>query len=328
MLCAIVNVKKLRYLLETTAVEVGARILPSLSRPTILGIAHVLGFVAYVFDYKGRATAHENLAAAFASDGISAPQVRRIALASYQTFALTFVDLFCSLNLKADDYQKLIHIIFEDPTVEAMARERGALWVTPHFGNFELVGLAMGFRGFAFTVIAQDFKNEALTHIFTRLRQGSGHNIISQQGAMLRVMKELKRKGHAALLTDLNIKPEGIATVIECFGLKTCVTTLHTSLAKRLSLPIIPGLSRPMSDGTYQLFLHAAMEAKDYASPAVMAQAVWDIYEKRIRETPEAWLWMYKHWRYLPANADPQTYPSYANRHKHFEALLQREKNS
>ena len=83
------------------------------------------------------------------------------------------------------------------PPREELARQRGGIWVTPHFGNFELVSHVWGFRGFPFVVVAQDFKNPSLTAIFKRLRQGSGHTVISQQGAMLRLMKTLSNRGHA-----------------------------------------------------------------------------------------------------------------------------------
>jgi len=53
-----------------------------------------------------------------------------------------------------------------------------------------------------------------------------------------------------------------------------------------------------------------------------MSQAVWDLFEKHIRETPEAWMWMYKHWRYRPEAADPKAYPFYANVSPHFEKRL------
>ena len=149
-------------------------------------------------------------------------------------------------------------------------------------------------------VVAQDFANPSLTAIFTRLRQGSGHTIISQQGAMLRLMKTLANHGHAALLTDLNIKPGKMAAALRCFGLLTCSTTLHTSLSQRLNVPIISGTCAPLPDGGYLVQINRAFEPSAFATPAAMAQAVWDQFERRIRETPEAWLWMYKHWRYLP----------------------------
>jgi lauroyl/myristoyl acyltransferase len=309
-------------ILESSAVRFAAWLLPKLPRWMILGMARVIGLVAYACDARGRRTALENLRVAFAMDHITTAQARRIARGSYQTFARTFLDLFWAARLTKENYREFIHIRFEDESVEQLARERGALWVTPHFGNFELVSYVWGFRGFPFVVVAQDFKNPALTEIFTRLRQGSGHSIIPQEGAMLRLMKTLSQHGHAALLSDLNIKPNRIATALRCFGLLTCATTLHASLSQRLKVPIITGVCAPLPDGTYFVSVNRALEPSAFASPAEMSQAVWDWFETKIRETPEAWLWMYKHWRYLPTPEPDDSYPDYANYWKEFRKLV------
>ncbi|MEY4484920.1 MAG: hypothetical protein RL693_2372 [Verrucomicrobiota bacterium] len=315
--------KKIRYLLETAVLRAAVRLLPRFSRPVLLFLSKGVGTIAYFADYRGRATAHENLRAAFARENINRDQIRRIAIASYQTFARTFLDLFWSLSLTKENYQKHVLIDFQDPPSEKLALETGALWVTPHFGNFEMVSLAIGFRGVRFTVVAQDFKNEALTDLFTRLRQGSGHVVIPKQGAMLRLMKDLKRKGHAGLLTDLNIRPNKTATVIECFGLKTCATMLHTSLSMRLGMPVFTGLCFPLDDGRYRLQLSPPLHPRDFSTTEEFTQVIWNRFEEDIRKTPEAWLWMYKHWRYLPGNEDDVRYPKYSNPNRLFQNMVQ-----
>ena len=319
--------KKFRQMLESGAVKFAAWLLPKLPRWTILSLSRCIGFVAYALDGRGRRTALENLRVAFARDHVTTDQIRRIALGSYQTFARTFLDLFWSSRLTKENYEDFIDIRFEDKGVESLARERGAIWVTPHFGNFELVSYVWGFRGFPFVVVAQDFKNPELTTIFKKLRGGSGHTIIPQEGAMLRLMKALSQRGHAALLSDLNIKPGRMATALNCFGLLTCATTLHASLAQRLGVPIVTGVCAPMDDGTYQVSVNSALEPESFDSPAAMSQAVWDWFETKIRETPEAWLWMYKHWRYLPTPDPDASYPDYANYWKEFRKLIDAREN-
>jgi Kdo2-lipid IVA lauroyltransferase/acyltransferase len=316
-------VKKIRYAIETALVRFGAWLAPKLSRSIIHPLSQVLGWIAYQADYRGRPTAHENLRCAFAREGITKEQVHRIALASYQTFARTFIDLFWTKSMTKENYTQFIHLRMEDPDMEALARQKGGIWVTPHYGNFELMGLLWGFMDICFVIIAQDFKNQTLTEIFKLLREGSGHKVIPQQGAMLRLVKELKRGGHAALLADLNIKPSSAAAVVECFGLKTCVPTIHTNMAMRLGLPIMPALCLQTPDGRYRVTMAKPMIPTDFATPSAMAQAVWDGFERAIRENPEAWLWMYKHWRYLPGDDTDSRYPEYANANSAFSRMVQ-----
>lgn len=314
--------KKIRHAIETGLIKFGAWFIPKMPRKPVLQLGKVCGLLAYLIDYRGRANAHANLRVAFAREHIADDQVRRIAVRSYQTFACTFLDLFWSVNFTKDNLDRFVDVQFEDPRTPDIAREKGSIWVTPHFGNFELVSLSMGFKGFPFVVVAQDFKNHALTDIFKELRQTSGHMMIPQQGAMLRLIKELKRGGHTAMLSDLSIKPGRTAAVLECFGLKTCATTLHSGMSQRLGLPMIITVCRLLSDGTYRSLMRAPMYPADFAGPEEMAQAAWDWFEAHIRETPEEWLWMYKHWRYLPGMEPDPNYPAYANPNRRFHKMV------
>ncbi len=314
--------KKIRHVLETAIVRFGTWFLPKLPRRAITLLARAAGAVAYACDWRGRNTAHENLRVAFAREAISPEQIRRIALGSYQTFARTFMELFWSVRLTRENYQEIMHFRFKDPTVEDLARRRGALLVTPHFGNFEVLSNVWGFRDFSFLVVAQEFKNPALTDIFARLRSMTGHRLIPQGGAMLRLIKNLSHQGCAAMLTDLNIKPGKTAAAVRYFGLLTSVTTLHTHIAKRLGLPIIVCIATPLGDDGYRVDVETALEPDDFDSPISMARAVWELCERRIRETPEAWMWMYKHWRYLPTPEPDPAYPDYANYWKLFQKLV------
>jgi lauroyl/myristoyl acyltransferase len=316
-------VKKIRQAIENFLIRSATWLLPKLPRRAILLLSEGVGSLAYALDSRGRATAHDNLRAAFAREHITPDQVRRIAHASYGTFARTFIDLFCSLKLTRETCIDRVKIQWEDPQAETIARERGALWVTAHFGNFEMVSLAMGFRGFSWGVVAQEYKNPVITDVFTKLREGSGHHIIMREGAMVRVMKEIKRGGHIGLLSDLTIPPNKTATVIECFGLKTCVTTLHTNLARRTGVPVIQGVCLGLPDGTYRVMARRHLEPGEFGSSHEMAQDVWMWFEERIRETPEAWMWMYKHWRYLPGLDRDERYPAYANPNKQFRQMLE-----
>jgi KDO2-lipid IV(A) lauroyltransferase len=308
-------VKKLRYFFETLLLELALLVLPRLPRPLLMALSRGLGTLAFWLDQRGRTTALENLRCAF-GDQYTLAERRRIARGSYQVFARTFVDLFWSPKLTAETWQPYFDIKIADPSAEDKARHNGAVWVTPHFGNFELISQVWGFRGFPFTVVAQDFKNPAITHLFRKLRQQSGHTFISQDNAMIRLMKALKNKGHAGLLTDLSIVPGRAATVIKCFGLWTCVPTLHVELAKRLGLSIITGVCRPLPDGRYDVSLFEAIEPTKADDTREMTQRIWDRFEQEIRLHPECWLWMYKHWRFRPVGkpgVPHPDYPAYSN---------------
>ena len=123
------------------------------------------------------------------------------------------------------------------------------------------------------------------------------------------------------MLVDLNVPTNQSATIIRCFGMETCVTLAHVALAQRTGTPIVPAISLLQPDGRYAMhFLESLVVAPD-ASWQNVTQMIWDRLEIHLRSQPEMWLWMYKHWRYLPASAPASAYPSYAHRSKKYDKL-------
>jgi lauroyl/myristoyl acyltransferase len=68
----------------------------------------------------------------------------------------------------------------------------------------------------------------------------------------------------------------------------------------------------PLPDGRYEVHIFEAIEPRPEQGDREVAQRVWDHFERAIREHPEGWLWMYKHWRYQPALGRDPAYPAYA----------------
>ncbi len=314
--------KKIRYKFEWLGLQWLYISIPLLPRRCAHALSRGLGSLAFRVDKRGRITAIENLTLIFGAVK-NEKEIRTLARESYCSFAQTVVDQFWSRRLNQKNIDRYCKAEFYDPETLDAIRESGAIWVCPHYSNFEWIALSMGFRDCKFTIIAQDFKNPSLTETYKKNREISGHELVPQRGALRKLLKNLKNGGHTAFLTDLNIKPSKSATVIECFGRKTCVTAIHAELMKRTGLPVIPGICIPNPDGTYVAQGFKALHFGPDDSDQSIAQACWDVFEPIILENPAPWLWMYKHWRYLPEGED-EHYPSYANRNEKFDEVCDR----
>jgi len=192
-----------------------------------------------------------------------------------------------------------------------------------HQGNWEWASLAVGFSGLPTTVVAEDFKNPRLTSIFSQLRQISGQQIISQENALLRLLRIVRRGGRTGMLIDLSFRPTQTATVINAFGLEMCVPLLHALLAERANALLVPVETEPLSDGCCRIIAHPAVELEPGADTREIAQRCWNVFEPIIHARPALYLWPYKHFRYRPENA-AHTYPAYANQSSKFEKLRRR----
>jgi len=310
--------KRIRYRLEWAGLLIAAKLVPLLSRKNCFRLALALGGLMSILDRHGRKVALSNLEVAF-SDRFSQRERKQIARASFQHFARTMLDLLWSPRLTAENLSRYIEL----ENLEETARhgpERSIMIACYHYGNFEWLSLACGFLDLKGTIISQEFKNSLLDPIFKRLREQSGHELIARQGGIVRLYKVLRRKGRTALLVDLTLHPKMPTVAIDCFGLKTSVTSAHAWLNEQTGVPVIPAHCEPLPNGRYRLVFHPKIETAGRSYQQI-AQACWNSFEPYVRKNPAPWLWMYKHWRYKPAIAD-RPYPFYARSHRRFDKRI------
>jgi Kdo2-lipid IVA lauroyltransferase/acyltransferase len=262
------------------------------------------------------------------------------------------VDLLWSPRLTQENFSRYIEWQNFEETGPDTRADHAVIIACYHYSNFEWLSLACGFLDLKGTIISQEFKNSSLDPIFKKLREQSGHEFIPRERSLLRLFKALRRKRSTALLIDLSVPPAHGAVAIDCFGLKTSVTSAHAWLHEQTGAPIIPAHCEPLPDGRYRIIFHpkiavasAVPSGQSASAPGALrtahatapeesgagstthqqiAQACWNSFEPYARKNPAPWLWMYKHWRYRLANPD-RPYPFYANFSRRFEDLLQRE---
>src|SRR6266702_4894482 len=296
---------------------------PLLSRKACFRLAHSLGFIMSIFDRHGRKVALSNLDVAF-GDELPIAARRKIVRQSFQHFARTSLDLLWSPRLTRQNLSRYIELQNFEEIARGTGPERSVMIACYHYSNFEWLSLACGFLGLTGTIIAQEFKNSLLDPIFKNIREQSGHELVPRERGIVRLYKVLRRKGRTALLVDLTVPPSQAAVAIDCFGLKTSVTSAHAWLHERTGVPIVPAHCEPLSDGRYRIIFQRKIEATAEMTHQQIAQACWNSFEPYVRKNPAPWLWMYKHWRYLPANA-ARPYPFYAHLMGPFDQIVRRD---
>jgi lauroyl/myristoyl acyltransferase len=315
--------KRIRYRLEWVALLLATKVIPLCSRRVCHHLALTAGALLGFLDRPRYHVALSNLEAAF-GDRFTGAEQRKIARESFQHFARTMVDLLWSPRLTQQNFSRYIECQNLDETTQGTGPERSLIVACYHYSNFEWLSLACGFLDLKGTIISQEFKNSLLDPIFKKLREQSGHELVPRERGIIRLYKVLRRKGRTALLADLSVPPSQGAVAIDCFGLKTSVTSAHAWLHEQTGAPIVPAHCEPLPDGRYRLIFHPKIEGTAEMTHQQIAQACWNSFEPYARKNPAPWLWVYKHWRYLPANPD-RPYPFYANFYRPFEDMLRRD---
>ena len=316
--------KRARYRLEWSGLVLAAKLVPLLSRTVCFHLGQFLGAAIAVLDRHGRKVALSNLEAAFGTEWSEADR-RRIVRESFQHFARTMLDLLWSPRLTRENLARYVEFENFDEIARVTGADRSFIMACYHYSNFEWVGIAGGYAGIIGTVISQEFKNDLLDPIFKAIRERPGHEFVPRDRGIIRLYMALRRKRTTAMLVDLTVPPWRGAVAIDCFGLKTSVTATHAWLHERTGVPIIPAHCEPLPKGRYRIVFHPHIEGTATMSHREIAQACWDSFEPYLRKHPAPWLWMYKHWRYRPADAD-RPYPAYSHIFERFDKLLARQR--
>jgi Kdo2-lipid IVA lauroyltransferase/acyltransferase len=316
----------MRYRLEWLGLVLATKLIPLCSRRVCYHIAQIAGALLSFVDRDRYQVALSNLEVAFGG-AFSLEQRRKMTRESFQHFARTMVDLLWSPRLTQENFSQFIELQNLGETARDTGPERSLMIACYHHSNFEWLSLACGFLDLKGTIISQEFKNSLLDPIFKKLREQSGHELVPRDRGIMRLYKVLRRKGRTALLVDLTVPPSQGAVAIECFGLKTSVTSAHAWLHKRTGVPIVPAHCEPLANGRYRLVFHPKIVNTAEMTHQEIAQACWNSFEPYVRKNPTPWLWMYKHWRYRPANPG-RPYPFYANFYRPFENMLDANKSA
>lgn len=311
--------KKIRHRLEVLGMDLLVWGIPKLSRSEILALARFAGDVVFAIDLRGRRVALANLDAAF-GDNYLPSEKNRIARDSFRNLARTFLDLFWASGLSAPQFLDLLDIQGREHFDFPLPPGEGRIFYSAHFGNFEWLSLFWGAIGMDAVVVGQDIKNPAVTPYFNRARSHFGLEFIPKERAVLRIFKALKRGGTCGFLVDLSLKLDQPGTIVEHFGRKKWGIAIHHTLGKMTGARLLPIVCLPLEDGRYEIRALPEIAIDNSLSETENVQRCWAPLDTLIRERPECWLWLYKHWRYRPEGGGD--YPFYAQANRKFDKKL------
>ncbi len=307
--------RRLRAGPELWLARLALRVVPRLSRPTLMRLARALGSAAYHFGgTRTRRIAQANLALALADSSES--ERRGILKQSLCTFALSMLDVFW---LSRDAAQKIESLVELDPTFDPVLKPGPMICVTAHMGNWEALGMAISHRtGEPLASVAATIKNRRVNELFVHLRRVTGQRIIPRKGAVRELLKTLRSGRKIALVMDQNTIPAEGGIFVDFLGRPATMSTAPALLALRTGAPIVIGVALPTPDGRYrtlpmvQVPLPSDCDGSDAVVRTVTARIA-DELSALIRAHPEAWVWSYKRWKYRPTGSREEDFPFYAH---------------
>lgn len=296
---------------EYAVFRAALRMFAALPLSAALRVGAWLGEIFYLFDRRDRRIALFNLNIAFPEKTVT--EHRRILRASCRNLGRVAAE-FCHLQrLDVAGLSQLVSFADRAAWEHAIERagQRGAVILTAHFGNWELLAYAHGLLGHPVTLVHRAMRNAIFDQAITAVRSTAGTRAIKKRAAAKEALRTLKQRGMLAIPADQNqIFSYGV--FVDFFGLPACTTPGPARLAMLTGAPLYPVfLVREGESKRHRIEVLPEVEMVTIgdreADIQVNTQRCTAIIEGMIRRYPEQWIWFHKRWKTRPPG-EPKLY--------------------
>jgi Kdo2-lipid IVA lauroyltransferase/acyltransferase len=194
----------------------------------------------------------------------------------------------------------------------AVRRGKGVLFLTAHFGAWELSCFAHSLYANPMKFVVREIDNSRVESLIDSYRGLSGNTPIDKRHASRDILKALRNNETLGILVDQNTtRDEGV--FVEFFGIPAATTPAIATLALRTGAAVIPGfLIWDSHTRKHCLRFDPAVDLISTGDPTKdileNTRAFNRILENMIRLHPDHWLWIHRRWKTRP-EGEPSLYP-------------------
>ncbi|TCD48929.1 lysophospholipid acyltransferase family protein [Chlorobium sp. N1] len=268
-----------------------------ISRPVAMRLADLIGdFIHHVVGLR-RELVYRSLALTFPDKSPEA--LRRIATRVYRNIAETFIDVLrFPLIRNLEDVEALVDIDVTPFLNGTDGGKRGAVMLSGHYGNWELMALAFGLKAKPMTIIVKELSNTALDRAMNRFRTLRGNSVVYDAHSVRPGLRLLSENGVLAILGDQSDPSSSVSG--EFLGRRASMFQGAAFFALKAKVPLFVGMCRHGDDGRYRV----EIQEIDTSGLTIckedmllLASRYTRVLEEYIYRWPEEWFWLHNRWK-------------------------------
>ena len=260
-----------------------------------------VGLLAFHLMGRRRRIAIENITRALGPeiDGVPALELAR---RTFVQLGRSFLEFLALPRLGHRGILARVEMIGFDPLLEWARTGRGAVVLTAHYGNWELLGASMRAAGAPIEYLLPPQSNEGSDAYFDRIRLDLGIPAIKIGYGMRGALKALRSGAFLGMLPDQDARKVGLH--VPFFGRPASTHTGPARLAYHARCPIAVGLIEREPGGRFRARVLATLtpdpESDERREVERLTRAVNETIEAGVRRRPDHWYWLHRRWKTPP----------------------------
>ena len=227
---------------------------------------------------------------------VSSEEADRIARESTVQFGAMFMEVLSFPKLKKNMQSHVKVVGLEHLTRYKNSSERGAVIMTCHSDNWELMGGAFAQNSIPLVGVAKKQKSEGADKFINEYRTLIGMHITY-------------RSGVRGLIMDQDVgRDDGV--IVKFFNQATNFVTGAASMSRFRKIPIFPAFMHKNFDGTHTLEIFPPLQVEKtsdkHADIKSMTQKLATLIEEHIKKYPDEWFWLHDRWKSMRVEFEPE----------------------
>jgi len=292
----------MRRRLEYAAAWPFIKILGLLPRSLSRALAISIGQMVYLLHGKLRRVGMRNLEMAFPQ--MTVAERKRILRGEFTSLGRQLAEVCQFPRYSLENVEQVVVYDGLENYEQAYARGQGVLFLTAHFGGWEVSAFAHSLHGHWIHVVNRPMDNPYLNDLLQNYRTMHGNKMVDKDDFVRGLLAAMKAGETVGILMDTNMTPpQGI--FVDFFGRAACTASGLARIALRTDAAVVPGFTiwdealgkyRLRFDPAVELIRSGDMENDIQAN----TQKFTAIIEQYVREYPEQWLWVHRRWKTRP----------------------------
>jgi KDO2-lipid IV(A) lauroyltransferase len=262
-------------------------------------ILTLIAALAYKFNKEHKYIAKVNLDLAY-ENKISNEKKDEIIRESYKSLLFNMYEFIQNQSISKEELLAKANIENEDVILNAIKEKRKIMFVTAHYGGWELAIPYVALKYGMLAVVNRKMDNPLINDMYVKARNRNNIILLEKKVAAKGMIKAFKKDQHIAVAIDQHI---GLGEEIDFFGKKVMATDSTSRMALKFDAVIIPVFAVMKDFGDYTIKVGEAIDVVDYEFKSVnkineLTQIQNKLIEEQIKLKPEQWFWQHKRFKH------------------------------